>query len=255
MRWNGYSLNSGIRLPAPLSSRWWSNMGCRRFRQISARLHQLPGGENAVLIFDEVMSGFRITTLAKRRNFADSSRSRRLGKDHHSGGMPVNAYGESVEMMKLVAPLGPMYQAGTLSGNPLAMAAGIATVKHLKDHQKEIYPQLDQLAGKLVDGVAAAAKDGGVPLTVNRVGSMFTWFFTAGPVSNWNSASKSDAKAFGRFFREHARSRRVSPPHRVPGGLRCTAQCIPEEDIRRTMAAAKHVFAPVHGRRSGRGPA
>ena len=81
-----------------------------------------------------------------------------------------------------------MYQAGTLSGNPLAMAAGIAAVKHLREHKQEIYPRLDTLAAKLVDGVSAAAKEAGVPLTANRVGSMFTWFFTAAPVTNWNSA-------------------------------------------------------------------
>ncbi len=80
--------------------------------------------------------------------------------------------------MNLVAPLGPMYQAGTLSGNPLAMAAGCAMVKHLRDHKQEIYTRIDKLSGELVEGVAAAAKDAGVPLCYNRVGSMFTWFFT-----------------------------------------------------------------------------
>src|SRR5260370_18382091 len=117
------------------------------------------------------------------------------------GGLPVGAYGGSSEIMNLVAPLGPMYQAGTLSGNPLAMAAGCAMLKHLRDHKQEIYPRIDKLSGELGEGVAAAAKDAGVPLCNNRVGSMFTWFFTPGPVTDLDSASKSNTQEFGKFFR------------------------------------------------------
>jgi glutamate-1-semialdehyde 2,1-aminomutase len=94
-----------------------------------------------------------------------------------------------------------MYQAGTLSGNPLAMAAGCAMLKQLRDRRAEIYPRLDKLSGELVDGVMAAAKDAGVQLCANRVGSMFTWFFQNGPVTDWDSASKSNTEAFGKFFR------------------------------------------------------
>ena len=103
--------------------------------------------------------------------------------------------------MDLVAPLGPVYQAGTLSGNPLAMAAGLATLRYLRSHKGTIYTNLEKLSEQLVEGVAAAAKDAGVSICDNRVGSMFTWFFTDGPVTDWASASKCDTEAFGRFFR------------------------------------------------------
>src|SRR5205814_90942 len=116
-------------------------------------------------------------------------------------GLPVGAYGGPDDIMSLVSPLGPMYQAGTLSGNPLAMAAGIATLKRLQEKKSEIYPQLESLSAKLVEGVAAAAKASNVPVQFNRAGSMFTWFFTSEPVTDWDSASKSDTKAFGKFFR------------------------------------------------------
>src|SRR5205807_9273719 len=117
------------------------------------------------------------------------------------GGLPVGAYGGPKEIMDLVAPLGPMYQAGTLSGNPLAMAAGCATLKYLREHKQEIYPRLEKLSAALVEGVAAVAKEAGIAMCQNRVGSMFTWFFTAGRVTDWDMASKSDTEAFGQFFR------------------------------------------------------
>ena len=103
--------------------------------------------------------------------------------------------------MDLLAPLGPVYQAGTLSGNPLAMAAGIATSAILQEHAAEVYPQLEATAKAVAEGVAAEAASAGVPLTLNRVGSMWTWFFTPGPVTNYDEAAKSDTAAFGRFHR------------------------------------------------------
>src|SRR4051812_1333943 len=142
--------------------------------------------------------------------------------------------------MNLVAPLGPMYQAGTLSGNPLAMAAGIATLKRLQEKKAEIYPQLDALSAKLVEGVAAAAKESGVPLTFNRVGSMFTWFFTAEPVTDWDSASKSDTKAFGKFFRAMLEAGIYLPPSQFEAAFLGTAHS--EEDVQKTVAASKEAF-------------
>src|SRR5438105_12942598 len=103
------------------------------------------------------------------------------------GGLPVGAYGGQSEIMDLVAPLGPVYQAGTLSGNPLAMAAGLATLRYLRDHRKMIYSRLDKVCGELVEGIAAAANDAGVPICYKRVGSMFCWFFTAVSVTIWDS--------------------------------------------------------------------
>jgi len=146
--------------------------------------------------------------------------------------------------MDLVAPLGPMYQAGTLSGNPLAMAAGLATLRYLREHKKEIYPRLDKLTNELATGVAAAAKDAGVPMCFNRVGSMVTWFFAPGPVTNWDSAAKSDTEAFGRFFRAMLENGVYLPPSQFEAAFVGAAHT--EEDIQQTIAAAKQAFALVH---------
>src|SRR5277367_1209022 len=136
-----------------------------------------------------------------------------------------------------------MYQAGTLSGNPLAMAAGLATLRHLRENKQEIYPHLDKLSGELVDGVAAAAKEAGVVLSHNRVGSMFTWFFTPGPVTDWDSASKSNTEAFAKFFRSMLDSGVYLPPSQYEAAFLSATHT--EEDVKRTIAAAKDAFAAV----------
>jgi glutamate-1-semialdehyde 2,1-aminomutase len=133
-----------------------------------------------------------------------------------------------------------VYQAGTLSGNPLAMAAGYATLRYLREH-KDVYSKLDKLAGEVVAGVAAAAKDAGVTMCHNRVGSMFTWFFAAGPVSDWTSAAKSDAKAFGRFFRAMLENGIYLPPSQFEAAFLGAAHS--ERDVQQTIAAAKQAFA------------
>jgi len=147
--------------------------------------------------------------------------------------------------MDLVAPLGPMYQAGTLSGNPLAMAAGCAMLKHLREHKDKIYPQLERLSGQLVEGVAAAAKVAGLSVTHNRVGSMFTWFFSPDPVTNWDTASKSNTEQFGKFFRGMLDNGVYLPPSQYEAAFMSAAHT--EEDIQRTIAAAKEAFAAVKG--------
>jgi glutamate-1-semialdehyde 2,1-aminomutase len=144
--------------------------------------------------------------------------------------------------MDMVAPIGPMYQAGTLSGNPLAMAAGYATLRYLRDH-KDVYGKIDKLAGEVVAGVAAAAKDAGVKMCHNRVGSMFTWFFTAGPVTDWTSAAKSDTEAFARFFRSMLDSGVYLPPSQYEAAFLGAAHT--EHDVQQTIAAAKQAFALV----------
>src|ERR1051326_485936 len=144
--------------------------------------------ERSVLIFDEVMTGFRVAFGGAQELYNIKPDLTTMGKII-GGGLPVGAYGGPKEIMDLVAPVGPMYQAGTLSGNPLAMAAGCAMLKQLRERRGEIYPRLEKLSGELVEGVTAAAKDAGVPLCANRVGSMFTWFFQKGPVTDWDSAS------------------------------------------------------------------
>jgi glutamate-1-semialdehyde 2,1-aminomutase len=147
--------------------------------------------------------------------------------------------------MNLVAPLGPMYQAGTLSGNPLAMAAGCAMLKHLREHKDGIYSWIEKLSKELVEGVATAAKDAGVPLCYNRVGSMFTWFFTDGPVTDWESASKSNTEAFGKFFRGMLDSGVYLPPSQYEAAFLGATHS--EEDVRQTVAAAKAAFAAMKG--------
>src|SRR6202161_440830 len=177
------------------------NMGCvPAADDYLVGLRMLTERERSVLIFDEVMTGFRVAYGGAQELYNIRPDLTTMGKII-GGGLPVGAYGGPKEIMDLVAPLGPMYQAGTLSGNPLAMAAGCATLKQLRERKAEIYPRLEMLSGRLVEGVAAAAKEAGITLSHNRVGSMFTWFFNPGPVTDWDSASKSNTEAFGKFFR------------------------------------------------------
>src|SRR6201997_4088453 len=217
------------------------NMGCvPPKKDFLDGLRYLTSREGTLLIFDEVMTGFRLAYGGAQELYTIQPDLTTMGKII-GGGLPVGAYGGSKEIMVLVAPLGPMYQAGTLSGNPLAMAAGCAMVKHLRDHRQEIYPRLEKLSGDLVEGVAAAAKDAGVPLCSNRVGSMFTWFFTPGPVTDWDSASKSNTEAFGKFFRAMLDGGVYLPPSQYEAAFLGATHT--EEDVQRTIAAAKRAFA------------
>ena len=205
-------------------------------------LRTITERDRSVLIFDEVMTGFRLAFGGAQELYAIRPDLTTLGKII-GGGLPVGAYGGPSEIMDLVAPLGPMYQAGTLSGNPLAMAAGYAQLRYLQDH-KEIYAKLDKLSGELVAGVAAAAKEAGVPMTYNRVGSMFTWFFTSGPVTGWDTASKSDTESFGRFFRTMLENGVYLPPSQFEAAFLSAAHT--GKDIQETIAAAKQAFALAH---------
>ena len=219
------------------------NMGCvPPARGYLEALRAVTSNNGSLLIFDEVMTGFRLAFGGAQELYSIRPDLTTLGKII-GGGLPVGAYGGRSEIMDLVAPLGPMYQAGTLSGNPLAMAAGYATLRHLRDH-KEIYKQLDKLGGELVSGVASAAKQAGVAMTHNRVGSMFTWFFTPGPVTDWNSAAKADTEAFGRFFRSMLDAGVYLPPSQFEAAFLSAAHT--EEDVQQTIAAAKQAFALVH---------
>ena len=218
------------------------NMGCvPPARGYLEAVRAVTSNNAALLIFDEVMTGFRLAFGGAQELYAIKPDLTTMGKII-GGGLPVGAYGGPTEIMDLVAPLGPMYQAGTLSGNPLAMAAGYAQLRYLKEH-KEIYARLDKLSGELVAGVAAAAKSASVPMTTNRVGSMFTWFFTPGPVTDWESASKSDTEAFGRFFRNMLEGGIYLPPSQYEAAFLSAAHT--EEDITKTIAAAKQAFAMV----------
>ena len=217
------------------------NMGCVPANGgYLANLRTITQREKTLLIFDEVMTGFRVAYGGAQELYGITPDLTTLGKII-GGGLPVGAYGGPAEIMNMVAPVGPMYQAGTLSGNPLAMAAGIAMVKQLRDKKSEIYSRLDSLSAKLVDGIAAAAKEAGVPISANRVGSMFTWFFHPGPVTDWASASKSDTAAFGRFFRAMLESGIYLPPSQYEAAFLSAAHT--EEDVQKTIEAAKAVFA------------
>jgi len=163
-------------------------------------LREITRRHGALLIIDEVMTGFRVTLGGAQRLYNIQPDLTTLGKIV-GGGLPCGAFGGRADIMNHLAPLGPVYQAGTLSGNPLAMAAGIATLEHLIANEQTIYPQLDRTAAAIADGVADIAREAGVALTTNRVGSMFTWFFTSTPVTDFATASTSDTAAFGRFHR------------------------------------------------------
>jgi len=219
------------------------NMGCvPGADDYLVALRLITERENSVLIFDEVMTGFRVAYGGAQELYGIRPDLTTMGKII-GGGLPVGAYGGPNEIMNLVAPLGPMYQAGTLSGNPLAMAAGCAMLRHLRDQKQEIYPRLDKLSAQLVEGVAAAAKDAGVPLSHNRVGSMFTWFFTADPVKNWEGASKSNTQAFGKFFRAMLNGGVYLPPSQYEAAFLGAAHT--EQDVEQTIAAARSAFAAV----------
>ena len=182
-------------------------------------LREITREHGALLIIDEVMTGFRITLGGAQRLYNIEPDLTTLGKIV-GGGLPCGAFGGRAEIMNYLAPLGPVYQAGTLSGNPLAMAAGIATLEHLIANEQTIYPQLDRTTAEIAEGVAAIAREQGVPLTTNRVGSMFTWFFTANPVTDFATASTSDTRRLRTLPPRHARCRGVAPAQPVRGGLR-----------------------------------
>ena len=217
------------------------NMGCVPPNPMYLdALREITHRDKCVLIFDEVMTGFRLAFGGAQERYGILPDLTTFGKII-GGGLPVGAYGGPVEIMNMVAPLGPVYQAGTLSGNPLAMAAGIATLRYLRSNKSTVYTGLELRAAELTEGVLAAAKNAGVPLCCNRVGSMFTWFFTEGPVADWTSASKCDTKAFARFFHAMLDHGVYLPPSQFEAAFLSTAHT--EKDIHHTIAAAKQAFA------------
>jgi len=221
------------------------NMGCvPAADDYLVGLRLITQREHCVLIFDEVMTGFRVALGGAQELYNIKPDLTTMGKII-GGGLPVGAYGGPKEIMDQIAPLGPMYQAGTLSGNPLAMAAGCAMLKQLRDRKGEIYPKIDKLSGELVEGVMAVAKEAGVPLWANRVGSMFTWFFQRGPVTDWDSASKSDTEAFGKFFRGMLDAGVYLPPSQYEAMFLGATHT--EDDVMKTIAAAKQAFAGMKG--------
>jgi glutamate-1-semialdehyde 2,1-aminomutase len=204
------------------------NMGCvppnpgylEALREITQRY-------GALLIFDEVMTGFRVAFGGAQQRYNIRPDLTTLGKVI-GGGLPVGAYGGRRDIMSQVAPAGPIYQAGTLSGNPLAVAAGLAMLRHLEAHP-EIYDRLERQGAQL----AASAPAG---VTVNRVGSMFTFFFNGEPVTNWESAKRSDTGKFGSFWRAMLDQGVYLAPSQFEAAFLSAAHT--EADIRKTIAAA-----------------
>ncbi len=204
------------------------------------RLRELTSEQGTVLIFDEVMTGFRVAYGGAQQLYGIRPDLTTLGKII-GGGLPVGAYGGRADLMERVAPAGPVYQAGTLSGNPLAVAAGLKTLEILR--RPGTYERLESLAGKLEAGLREAAASAGAHITLNRVGSMFTLFFASGPVTDYKSAKKSDTELFGKFFLAMLDRGVYLPPSQFEAAFVSTAHR--EEEISRTVAAASEAFSAL----------
>jgi glutamate-1-semialdehyde 2,1-aminomutase len=215
------------------------NMGCVPPRPgFLEKLRTLTHEQGTVLIFDEVMTGFRVAYGGAQQLYKIDPDMTTLGKII-GGGLPVGAYGGKARFMDLVAPAGPVYQAGTLSGNPLAVSAGLKTLEILR--RPGIYERLDSLTGKLTTGLIAEAARQGTPLTVNRIGSMFTAFLSSHPVYDYASAKKSDTAAYGLVFRTLLEAGVYFPPSQFEAAFVSTSHS--EGDVAATLQAASFAFA------------
>jgi glutamate-1-semialdehyde 2,1-aminomutase len=205
------------------------NMGCvPPARGFLEALREITARHAALLIFDEVMTGFRVSYGGAQQLYGIHPDLTTLGKVI-GGGLPIGAYGGRADIMSRIAPSGPIYQAGTLSGNPLAVSAGLAMLQRLKSHP-EVYEQLERRTARLV----ADAPPG---LTVNRVGSMFTLFFTQGPVTDYESAKRSDTKRFAEYFHFMLERGIYLAPSQFEAAFVSAAHT--DEDIERTVTAAR----------------
>ena len=208
-------------------------------------LRDLCTKHNAILIFDEVMTGFRVHRGCAQTLYGITPDLTCLGKVI-GGGMPCAAYGGKAELMQLMAPAGPVYQAGTLSGNPLAMAAGIATLTEVLDPENGVYENLEALSARLQSGLEAAAKTADVPVTVQRVGSMLTCFFTpiaGSPVTCFDDVSKCDTEKFATFFRVMLDEGVLLPPSQYETWF--VSHAHDEATIDKTIAAAGKALAAI----------
>jgi glutamate-1-semialdehyde 2,1-aminomutase len=200
-------------------------------------LRELTKPFGILLIFDEVMSGFRVARGGAQERYGVRPDLTCLGKII-GGGLPVGAYGGKREIMDLVAPAGPVYQAGTLSGNPIAMAAGLATLKLIDD--EAVYHKLEKLGASLEDGLQAAARSAGIAIRINRVGSEMTLFFGSEPVINYAGAKTSDTSLFGKFFVAMLERGVYLPPSQFEAFFLSTAHT--SADLEKTIAAAREAF-------------
>ena len=204
------------------------------------QLRGLTARQGTVLILDEVMTGFRVAYGGAQELFRIQPDLTTLGKVI-GGGLPVGAYGGRASLMDWVAPAGPVYQAGTLSGNPLAVTAGLKTLEILR--RPGTYERLEGVSNHLADGLATAAAKAGVPLTVNRVGSMFTCFFTNDSVTDYASAKMADTARFARFFRSLLGRGVYFPPSQFEAAFVSTTHH--ESDVATTVEAATRAFEEI----------
>ncbi|OGO46904.1 MAG: glutamate-1-semialdehyde-2,1-aminomutase [Chloroflexi bacterium RBG_16_64_32] len=205
-----------------------------------ARLRDLTRQNGSLLIFDEVITGFRLRYGGVQTVFGVEPDLTCLGKII-GGGLPVGAYGGRAEIMEMVAPQGPVYQAGTLAGNPLAMAAGIAALGALADDAA--YQRLEASAGRLEDGLRRAARETETPVRINRAGSMLTMFFTADPVTDFASAKRSDTQRYAAYFREMLSRGVFLPPSQFEAVFVSLAHS--DDEIVRTVEAVEASLAAV----------
>jgi glutamate-1-semialdehyde 2,1-aminomutase len=207
-----------------------------------ADLRRLTSEASALLIFDEVITGFRVAYSGAQGFYGITPDLTCLGKII-GGGLPVGAYGGKREIMEMMAPAGPVYQAGTLSGNPLAMTAGIETIKLLG--QTGVYEQLEASSATLAEGIAQAAERAGVRLHLSRVASLLTPFFSDRPVTDYDSASRSSTANFGSFFREMLAEGVYWPPSQFEAAFVSLAHS--EQDIQTTIEAAGRALSQLAG--------
>lgn len=205
-----------------------------------AGLRKLTQEHGALLVFDEVMTGFRIAYGGAQEKFGITPDLTTLGKII-GGGLPVGAYGGRRDIMAMVAPAGPMYQAGTLSGNPLAMTAGIKTLELLQ--KPDTYEYLDRITKKLTDGLLQIAKETGHAACGGQISGMFGLFFTSGPVHNYEDAKQSDSAKFGRFHRGMLERGIYLAPSQFEAGFTSVAHT--EDDIDQTLSAARDVMSSI----------
>jgi glutamate-1-semialdehyde 2,1-aminomutase len=203
-------------------------------------LRDLATENGALLVFDEVMTGFRVAYGGAQEYFGITPDVTTMGKVI-GGGLPVGAYGGRREIMEMVAPAGPMYQAGTLSGNPLAMTAGIETLKKLS--VPGTYEELERKSNKLVDGIVAAAQKHGHDICGGTAGGMLGWYFNKGPVKNFAEAAKSDSAKFGKWHRMMLERGVYLAPSMYEAGFMSLAHT--DEDIEKTIAIADEVLSQL----------
>ena len=203
---------------------------------------ELCTAQGSLLIFDEVMTGFRVAYGGAQSLFGVTPDMTTLGKIV-GGGMPVGAYGGQAEIMDSISPDGPVYQAGTLSGNPLAMACGLATLKVLRE--QDPYPQLEEMTSRLVDGLDTAATDAGLDHVVARVGSMFTLFFNPEPVTSYDVSARNDTERFAAYHRGMLDHGIYLPCSQFEANFVSAAHT--DQDVDSTIAAAREVLAGIAG--------